>query len=178
MTAPASHCFRLTVAALALAIAGCSTDGPTTTAEGSLALDRGGAQQSRLPAFDLNVHLRGAGEEAEGLIKFRQPDDGVMTIFLDTRVEGLLPNHDYLLQRAALTLGNGCVDRGWLTLGLGTVATAIHTDDEGEGRANLFRALPAAIAGTTFDIHFRVIDAVSSAVALTSECLKYTANPN
>ena len=168
----------LAVLTAALMVAGCSTDGPSGPSVATQpSLDRRRAPSPTVPPYDLNVRLRGE-DEAEGSIRFRQPDDGVMTIFLHTRVEGLAPNHDYNLQRAALPLGGGCVDGGWLTLGLGTVVTPIHTDGEGEGRADLFRTLPASLAGKSFDIHFQVIDAVSGAVVLRSRCLAYTANPN
>ena len=178
MSARATLTAGITVLAAAIGLSACAVDGPSSLATTSPpSLDRRAAPDPTVPAFDLNVHLSGA-DDAEGLIKFRQPDDGVMTIFLHTRVEGLTPNHDFYLRRAALALGSGCVDGGWLTLGLGTVVTPIHTDEEGEGRADLFRSLPASIAGKSFDIHFQIVDAVSGAVVLQSKCLAYSANPN
>jgi hypothetical protein len=178
MSARARLTTGIAVLAAALGMAACAADGPSSPAATSQpSLDRRSAPAPTVPPFDLNVQLRGA-DESEGSIKFRQPNDGVMTIFLHTKVEGLAPNHDFYLQRAAIALGGGCVDGGWLTLGLGTVVTPIHTDEEGEGRADLFRSLPASFAGKSFDIHFQIVDAVSGAVVLQSKCLAYTANPN
>ena len=156
----------------AVSIISCSSDVATAPSSSSVQLDRSDHRPSAGPSFDLNVELRGTGDE-EGSIRFRQPNDGRIQISLDTRIEGLAPDHDYYLQRAALVLGSGCVDDGWLTLGLGTVVTPIHTDGEGEGHAKLFRNLPPALVGATFDIHFQVIDAVTNAVVLHSDCYQY-----
>lgn len=178
MFARAPRTLSITVVTGLLALAACSTDGPgSPTLAVSPSIDREESRAPGTPPMNLNVRLRGS-HDAEGSIRFRQPNDGVMTLFLHTRVEGLAPNHDYYLQRAALALGSGCVDGGWLTLGLGTVVTPIHTNDEGEGRADLFRTLPASLAGAAFDIHFRIIDAASAAEVLQSGCLRYTVNPN
>jgi hypothetical protein len=76
--------------------------------------------------------------------------------------------------RAAQTLGLGCVDAGWLRLGLGTVVTPIHTNWRGFGAATLNRTLPATLIGVSFDIHFRVLDAETGAVVLESNCRQYT----
>ena len=43
----------------------------------------------------------------------------------------------------------------------------------GLGRADLFRDLVAVPLGTEFDIHFRVIDAATSAVVLQSGCYQF-----
>jgi hypothetical protein len=48
------------------------------------------------------------------------------------------------------------------------------TDEEGDGRADLFRNLAAIPVGTRFDIHFRVVDTATSAVALESACHQFT----
>jgi hypothetical protein len=69
---------------------------------------------------------------------------------------------------------DNCTSTAWLTLGSGTVPQAITTDDKGTGRAELFRDLGALALGTGFDIQFRVIDAATSAVVLTSSCYQYT----
>jgi hypothetical protein len=160
--------------AAVLFLAACASDAPTSPAPALTArADRGESHRASGPSINLNVELRGA-RDAEGSIRFRQPNDGATTIFLDTRIEGLQRNHDYFLQRAAQDLGAGCVDDGWLTLGLGPVATAIHTDNEGEGHAQLFRTLPASLIGASFDIHFQIIDAVTGAVVLHSGCYQYT----
>jgi hypothetical protein len=151
-------------------LAACSGEGPTAS-EASRAHHAGAAEVSG-PTTDLNVRLVNAGR-GEGFIKFRQQDDGLAKIYLGTKIEGLDPDHDYFLQRAALTLGSGCVNSGWLTLGLGTVVTPIHTNAGGVGRADLFRNLPATLIGVSFDIHFQIIDAVSGEVVLESDCYQY-----
>jgi hypothetical protein len=57
------------------------------------------------------------------------------------------------------------------------VAQAIITDNEGSGRAELFRDVGAFPAGSRFDIHFRVINAATAAVALQSGCYEFTISP-
>jgi hypothetical protein len=127
------------------------------------------------PHFNLQVVLRGDGF---GLVKFRQPNDGVSIIYLDTWVRGLAANTSYVLQRAVDTTVDGeCTSTGWLTLGKGSVAQAIITDSEGSGRAELFRDVGAFPAGSRFDIHFRVINAATAAVALQSGCYEFTVSP-
>ena len=124
------------------------------------------------PRANLNVTLRGEGH-ARGHIKFRQPVDAALTVYLDTRVRGLAPNTSYLLQRAVDSPADGtCTSTSWLTLGKGTQAQAITTDRRGKGHELLFRTLTSAV-GSTFDIHFRVIDAATSAGVLQSGCYQY-----
>jgi hypothetical protein len=123
------------------------------------------------PNFNLEIVLRGDGF---GLVKFRQPNDADKIIYLDTWVRDLAPNTSYLLQRAVDTnVDDDCTSAGWLTLGKGPQAQAITTDESGTGREELFRNLTAPV-GSEFDIHFRVIDANTGAVALTSECYQFT----
>jgi hypothetical protein len=124
------------------------------------------------PNFNLEVVLRGEGF---GLVRFRQPNDADRIVYLDTWVRGLAPDTDYLLQRAVDTnVDDECTSSGWLTLGKGLVAQAITTDETGTGREELFRNLGAFPDGATFDIHFRVIDATTGAVVLTSECYQFS----
>jgi hypothetical protein len=47
------------------------------------------------------------------------------------------------------------------------------TDDTGTARAALWRDLSAVAPGTTFDIHFRVIENGTSHVALESDCYRF-----
>jgi len=130
------------------------------------------------PNFNLQVILRPVAEATDngfGLVKFRQPKDGEKIVYLDVWVRDLAPNHSYKLQRAVdTTVNDDCVSTGWLTLGQGLAPEAITTDGTGTGRANLFRSLASIPLGTEFDIHFRVIDAVTSAVVLESACYQYT----
>jgi hypothetical protein len=127
---------------------------------------------------NLQVILRpvgGAPDSGFGLVKFRQPKDADKIVYLDTWVRDLAPNHSYSLQRATdSNVNDDCNGTNWLTLGQGLVPNAITTDETGTGRADLFRNLAAIPLGTQFDIHFRVIDAGTSAVVLESTCYQYT----
>jgi hypothetical protein len=128
------------------------------------------------PPFNLEVILRDiSGGQGFGRVKFRQPNDADKVVYLDTWVRDLAPNHRYLLQRAVDTVLDGnCTSTAWLTLGKGLVPQAIMTDDRGTGREDLFRDLAAVPTGSPFDIHFRVIDAVSLAPVLQSDCYRFT----
>ncbi len=130
------------------------------------------------PNFNLEVILRpvaGGPDNGFGLVKFRQPKDGDKIIYLDVWVRDLAPNHRYSLQRATdSNVNDDCAGTNWLTLGRGLVPEGIATDEKGTGRADLFRDLAAVPLGTRFDIKFRVIDAVTSAVVLESACYQFT----
>ncbi len=126
------------------------------------------------PNFNLEVILRGEGKSF-GLVKFRQANDAAKIVTLDTWVRDMLPNHEYKLQRAVdVNLDGNCTGTAWLTLGKGLQVQSIFTDENGTGRAELYRNLSAVASGATFDIHFQVIDATNSAVVLTSDCYQYT----
>jgi hypothetical protein len=126
------------------------------------------------PHFNLQVVLHG-DNNSFGLVKFRQDNDAAKIVTLETWVRDLEPNHSYLLQRAVDTQVDGnCTGTAWLTLGKGLEPQAIETDARGTGRTTLFRDLSAIPSGTAFDIHFRVIDATTMAVVLTSGCYTYT----
>lgn len=133
-------------------------------------------QRTASPPFNLEVVLRGAGKSF-GLIKFRQDNTGDKIIYLDTWVRNLEPNHTYRLQRAvdAINVVDGnCTSTNWLTLGKGLTPQAIVTDENGTGTEDLWRSIAMVPSGSIFDIHFRIIDAVSMAVVLTSDCYQYT----
>jgi hypothetical protein len=127
------------------------------------------------PNFNLEVILRGEGKRF-GHIKFRQDNDADKIIDLGVWVRDLEPNHAYYLQRAVDTPADGsCASTSWLTLGLGPSIQPIVTDDNGTGRVDFWRAIPATVpSGTTFDIHFQVVDANTSAVVLASDCYQYS----
>ena len=126
------------------------------------------------PNFNLEVILRGENG-GFGHVKFRQPNDDLLVINLDTWVRNLLPNTTYLLQRAVDTnVDDDCTSSSWLTLGKGPAAQTILTDDAGTGREELWRSVAAFPVGSTFDIHFRVIQQSNSAVALESDCYQFT----
>ncbi len=123
--------------------------------------------------YNLEVVLRGEGNRS-GHIHFRQNKDAAKIITLDTKVHHLEPNHRYLLQRAVdVILDGNCTSISWLTLGKGLTPQAIITDDKGNATEELWRNVAAIPSGTSFDIHFRVIDAVSSVVVLSSDCYQY-----
>jgi hypothetical protein len=124
------------------------------------------------PSFNQQVIMRGDGF---GLVKFRQPNDESLIVHLDVWVRDLEPNTSYLLQRAIdVNVDDNCTSTAWLTLGRGLEPQSITTDARGWGRAKLFRSVAAFPVGSTFDIHFRVIDQETSAVVLTSQCCQFT----
>jgi hypothetical protein len=146
------------------------------------------------PNYNLDVILRGLNTRGDqeddqgenrsdgreerhslGHLKFRQDKDTPKIITLDVWVRGLEPNHSYQLQRAVDTnLDGNCTSTAWLTLGKGLTSQSILTDNKGMGQEDLWRDVSSAASGTTFDIHFQVIDEVTSAVVLTSDCYQFT----
>ena len=130
-------------------------------------------EDSQSALFNLNVRLFGV-EESRGHIKFRQNLDLPKIVTLETKVHGLEPNHEYLLQRAVdLTIDGNCTSNSWLTLGKGLTPQSILTDEDGSGEADLWRSVSSVPSGSVFDIHFQVIDKNSLAVVLTSDCYTY-----
>lgn len=131
------------------------------------------ARGPETPPFNLQVVLR--GELGFGLVKFRQPNDGVPIIYLDTWVRDLAPNASYVLQRAVDTnLDGECTSSAWLTLGKGLTPQTLTTDDRGTAREELWRSVAAFPVGTSFDIHFRVIEVATGDVVLSSGCYRFT----
>ena len=165
---------RVKVAMLGLFCAIACTETPVSPPPAAVH-PMSGAQASwgpETPFFNLEVVLRGDGF---GLVKFRQPNDGDQTVYLDTWVRDLTPNTSYSLQRAVdTTIDGNCTSTSWLTLGKGLTPQSIDTDDTGTGRAALFRSLASFPPGSRFDIHFRVVDAATSAVVLESGCYEFT----
>ena len=126
--------------------------------------------------FNLEVVLQGEGNN-NGHIHFRQDPDPAKIITLDTKVHNLLPNHEYQLQRAvdAINVVDGnCTSTAWLTLGHGLTPQSIFTNNKGDGEEELWRDVSAVPSGSSFDIHFQIIDAVTHEVVLTSDCYQYT----
>jgi hypothetical protein len=161
---------------LVLASMACSSaaDSRLPTSPGVLAstASNGVAWGPETPNFNLEVILRGQGF---GHVKFRQPNDDEKVVYLDTWVRDLAPNRSYLLQRAVdTTIDDNCTSEAWLTLGKGAAPQTIDTDDRGTATVELFRSLATAATGATFDIHFRVIDAITSEVVLESSCYQFT----
>ena len=126
--------------------------------------------------LDVILHSKGKNFASTGFIKFRQDAGVPLTITLGTWVINLQPNHSYLLQRAVNPIADvtGCSSTAWLTLGKGLQPLAIHTDGHGAGEADLFRNVPASLKGTSYHIHFQVVDSVSLTPVLVSECYDYT----
>ena len=119
------------------------------------------------PHFNLTAILRGDGF---GLVKLRQQKDPTQDIlYMDVWVRDLLPNTSYGLQRAVDSPQDGvCTGTNWLTMGQGPTPQPILTDDTGTGRAELWRPVPATALPS--DIHLRVIQTVTSSIALQSGC--------
>ena len=167
----------LLLAVAALGTTACTTDATAPhPAPQDVALNAARAPWGpETPPFNLEAVLRpAAGQDGFGLVKFRQPNDADRIMYLDVWVRDLAPNASYLLQRATdAVVDDNCTGTNWLTLGQGTTPLAITTDARGTGRAALFRNIAALEVGATFDIHFRVIDAVTQAVVLTSACYQF-----
>ena len=68
---------------------------------------------------------------------------------------------------------DNCTSTAWLTLGKGLQPQSIVTDAGGTGRAELFRNVSAFQPGSEFDIHFRVVNVQTQAVALESACYQF-----
>jgi hypothetical protein len=125
--------------------------------------------------YNFDATLFGGGEKGvfkSGLIKFRQNPDTARIATLDTYVINLEPDHSYLLQRAVNPIADttGCSSTTWLTLGLGPQPHAIHTNSVGAGHAELWRALTAVARGTSFHIHFQIVDSITLEPVLMSDC--------
>ena len=156
----------------ATALAACAPDGSNPVAP-NLAI-RASTSGPATPPFNDEIILRDVtGAGGFGHVKFRQPKDEDRIVYLDTWVRDLEPNTTYQLQRATdPNVNDDCTGTNWLTLGRGSVPQSITTDGRGTGREDLFRNLAAVPIGSTFDIHFRVIDQ-SNAVVLESACYQF-----
>ena len=176
-------CLAIGIAVLATACSGraISPAAPTTALEGPTAPAASGASPlpsaaatAEQPPFNLEAILRGDGF---GLVRFRQERDATHNIVnLDVSVRDLLANTSYSLQRATDgTLDGVCTGTNWLTLGEGPTPHPIVTDATGTARAALWRDLSVVAPGTTFDIHFRVIEngTTPALVALQSDCYRF-----
>lgn len=131
-------------------------------------------QLNATSAYNLEVVLRGTRNQ-NGHIHFRQDEATPHIVTLGTTVHNLAPFHEYLLQRAVdVNLDGNCTGTNWLTLGKGLVPQSIYTNNKGDGSEELWRDLSAIPAGSVFDIHFRVLDAVTMQIVLTSDCYQYT----
>jgi hypothetical protein len=97
--------------ALASVMAGCSRQGPTgPTPAGTAAAVSGilAPDAAATPPFNLRAVLRDVNNgPGFGLVKFRQPKDEELIVYLDTWVRDLSPNTAYRLQRAVDTVWMG-----------------------------------------------------------------------
>jgi hypothetical protein len=187
-------CSSLLLAFVIILIVSCKKQNSETNIRENLAEEKSSlsARPADLtnPPYDLNVTLRGAcnstppGDEGDedsgdcpiGHLKFRQDPDPGKIIDLDISVHNLLPNHEYLLQRAVDPINvvdGNCTSTTWLTLGKGLTPQLIFTDIDGNGEEELWRDVKAIPSGSKFDIHFQVIDAVTNVVLLTGDCYQY-----
>ena len=146
------------------------------TAFASFVLIFSSCEKDNIPdqSFNLDVILREG--KSVGYLKFRQDPDPAKVIDLEIKVAYLLPNHEYLLQRAVDAINDvdgNCTSTIWLTLGKGLVSQSIMTDKFGSGHENLWRDITAVATGSKFDIHFQVVDASNMEVVLTSDCYDY-----
>lgn len=125
------------------------------------------------PNFNVEATLlpvQGGPADGFGLVRFRQPKDADVIAYLDIWVRDLAPGRTYLVQRAVdAVVNDACTGTNWPMPTLG----AVTTDLSGAGRAHLSRSLAAIPLGTELDIHFRVIDAVTSAIVLQSGCYQF-----
>lgn len=187
-------CSPVLLALVIILIVSCQKENSMTNTRENLAEEKTSLSASRAtltnPPYDLNVTLRGVcnsmpseGEGDEdsgdcpiGHLKFRQDPNPEKVIDLDIKVHNLLPNHEYLLQRAVDPINvvdGNCTSTTWLTLGKGLTPQSIFTDYEGTGKEKLWRDVSAVPSGSKFDIHFQVINAVTKVVLLTSDCYQY-----
>lgn len=166
------HVFLLFTAALACTDRGATS--PATAPIAQLNASIGGrSSDNTKPNFNLEVILRApAGAAGFGHVKFRQDNDDAERVDLGVWVRDLAPNTHYRLQRAVdTTIDDSCTSNAWLTLGEGTVAQDVVTDDRGSAKQDLFRVLTSPL-GTAFDIRFRLITTAGVPV-LSSECYQF-----
>ena len=137
--------------------------------------DSPGDTPKKLFNFDLILSSQGKKPTELGLLKFRQDPDPAQIINLDVWVHNLQPNHDYSFQRAVNPIADitGCSSTAWLTLGEGLTPFNIHTNNKGDGFAPLWRDVSSVAKGTSFHIHFQVIDAETLETVLVSDCHDY-----
>lgn len=159
------------LAILTLAFVACAGSDTTPTSPASLVPEASGANVL-VPLFNLDVTLLSQGL-GFGHVAFRQNHDGAQLAHLGVSVTHLAPNTSYVLQRAVDAMDGVCTSAAWLTLGKGATPQTINTDANGTGQADLWRSLTAFPVGTTFDITFRVLDATTMAVVLTSACYQF-----
>jgi hypothetical protein len=173
---------RLIVAMTAALLAmGCGSVATSPTGQSNVLMSAEGGDASsgataqgvgpETPNFNLEVVLRGDGF---GLVRFRQPNDDAAIVYLDTWLRDMKAAAAYRLQRAVdASVDDDCTSQAWLTLGKGLTPQAITTDERGTGREELWRNLSAFPVGSEFDIHFRVVEDVTQAVVLQSECYQF-----
>ena len=159
------------LAILTLAFVACAGPDSTPTSPAAFVPDAAGANVL-VPQFNLDVTLLSQGQ-AFGHVAFRQNHDGAQLAHLGVSAQHLAPNTSYVLQRAVDVMDGVCTSVAWLTLGKGATPQTIDTNAAGTGQADLWRSLTAFPVGTTFDITFRVLDATTQAVVLTSPCYQF-----
>jgi len=128
------------------------------------------------PPFNLEAILRApTGQDGFGLVNFRQPNDADQIAYLDVWLRDLPPNRYYSVKYATdANVDGDCTSTDWVDLPRPHRPNPIHTDDRGTGRGSLFLDLSAFPVGSTFDIHFEVVDAFGGTIMLTSDCYQFT----
>ena len=61
-----------------------------------------------------------------------------------------------------------------VTLAKGLDPESIVTNKWGPGMAELFRSVATSPVGSTFDMHFRIVEENTQGVVLSSSCHEYT----
>ena len=167
------------VLGLLFSLNGCQKDAPLRPDAQALNGDTKSPAESaaELYPFNLNVTLVDASNSESksfGYIEFRQNPDTARIITLTTTLARLKPNHAYMLQRAVDPItSTACLSVSWLTLGLGLIPYSITTNNEGNAKTQLWRAVTSIARGTAFYIHFQVVDTESLQVVLVSDCYQY-----
>ena len=127
--------------------------------------------------FDLDVtfhteNLKDQSNKGFGLLKFRQDPDTARIITLDTYIFNLLPNHSYLLQRAANPYSRSYLHQCVMAdFGQGIIAQDIATDSKGDGHETLFRDVTGIARGSDFHIDFQIVDAVTHGTCVIERLL-------
>ena len=171
-----SATFLLLVVA-ALGTTACVSDAtaPRPAVPSHAALNVAGTPGPVSPPLNLEAVLRApAGQDGFGLVTFRQRNDADRIADIDAWVRDLAPNGHYILKYATdADVDDDCTSTDWVDLPRPFRPTPINTDDRGTGRAALFLDLSAFPAGSTFDIHFEVVDAFGGTIMLTSACYQF-----
>src|SRR5881394_3146236 len=115
----ARSCAALSILTTGLLLVACTPEAPDPLATKATPAINANATGPATPPFNNEIILRDVtGAGGFGHVKFRQPKDDQLIVYLDTWVRDLAPNKSYRLQRAVDTnIDDHCTGTGWLTLG-------------------------------------------------------------